>query len=156
MLKHVNQPEEEDEEDESFISNFYGDEIDLMALRIEANVLRSIIKGKVTCFKEIYQQVKECMKEERELMPNIVHAIKLLLVNPATSCTSERSFSTARRLKTWLRATMKSNRFNSLAILNIHKDITDKLDLKAIGNEFVSTREGRFEYFGKFVWYKCI
>ena len=49
------------------------------------------------------------------------------------------------------RAPTKSKRFISLAILNIHKDLTDKLDLKDIGNEFVSAREGRLEYFGKFV-----
>ena len=96
------------------------------------------------------------MFEGRELMPHIVHAIKLSLVNPATSCTTERSFSTARRLKTSPRATMKSRRLNSLAILNIHKDTIDRLDLKAIGNEFLSTRGQRFEYFGKFVQDKCI
>ena len=84
-------------------------------------------------------------------MPNIILAIKLFLVNPATSCTPERSFSTARLLKTWLRTTTKSKRFNSLAILNIHKDLMDKLHLKDIGNEFVSAGEGRLEYFGKFV-----
>ena len=58
----------------------------------------------------------------------------------SASCTLERSFSNARRLKTWLRA-MKSRRFYSLTILNIHKDVTDKLDFKAIGNEFVSRIE---------------
>ena len=84
-------------------------------------------------------------------MPDIIHAIKLLLVNPSTPCTPERSFSTARRLKTWLRATMKSKRFNSLAVLHIHKDLTDMLNLKDIGIEFVSAREGRRDYFGKFV-----
>ena len=84
-------------------------------------------------------------------MPNIIHAIKLFLVNPAASCTPERLFSTACCLETWLRETTKSKRFNSLAILNIHKDLTDKLDLKDIGSEFVSAREGRLEYFGKFV-----
>ena len=84
-------------------------------------------------------------------MPNIIHANKLFLVNHATSCTPERSFSTARRLKTWLHATTKSKRLNSLVILNIHKDLTDNLDLKDIGNEFVSAREGRLEHFGKFV-----
>ena len=68
LLKCVNLPEEEDQELEDGISKFYGDEIDHMALRIEANVLRTIIKDKVTCFKEIYQEVKECSKEERECL----------------------------------------------------------------------------------------
>ena len=60
LLKCVNLPEEEeDQELEDGISKFYGDEIDHMALRIEANVLRTIIKDKVTCFKEIHQELKE-------------------------------------------------------------------------------------------------
>jgi len=46
---------------------------------------------------------------------------------------------------------MKSKRFNSLAVLHIHKDLTDILNLKDIGIEFVSAREGRRDYFGKFV-----
>ena len=64
LLKCVNLPEEEDQELEYGISKFYSDEIDHMVLRIEANVLRIIIKNKVTCFKEIYQEVKEYPKEE--------------------------------------------------------------------------------------------
>jgi len=151
LLKSIYLPEETIKELEEYISKLYGDEIDLVALKIEANVLRTIVKDKVSCFKDIYQVVKDCSEGERGLMPNIIHAIKLLLVNPSTSCTPERSFSTARRLKTWLSATMKSKRFNSLAVLHIHKDLTDILNLKDIGIEFVSAREGRRDYFGKFV-----
>ena len=101
----------------------------------------TFFKAKKSFFKDFYHKVRGCPKEERELMPHIVHAITLLLVNSATSCTPERSFSTARRLKSWLKGTMKSSRYNSLTILNIHKDVTDRLDLKAIRNEVVSTRE---------------
>ena len=45
---------------------------------------------------------------------------------------------------------MKSKRFNALAILNIHKDLTDKIDMDEVGKEFVSAREGRKNYFGNF------
>ena len=99
------------------------------------------------CFKDIHRAVKGCSVATRDLMPNIVHVVKLLLINPATSCTPERSFSTARRLKTWLRSTMKSRRFNSLSLLHVHKD---KLDLNEAGNEFVEARENRYNIFGKF------
>ena len=104
---------------------------------------------KVVCFKDIYKAVKGCSAANRDLMPNIVYVVKLLLINP-TSCTPERSFSTARRLKTWLRSTMKSMRFNALSLLHIHKDLTDKLDLKEVGDEFVAARENRYNIFGKF------
>ncbi|XP_077283750.1 zinc finger MYM-type protein 1-like [Arctopsyche grandis] len=42
---------------------------------------------------------------------------------PVTTATSERSFSTLRRLKTYLRNTMSENQLNGLALLNIHRDI---------------------------------
>ena len=74
--------------------------------------------------------------------------IKLLLINPATSCSPERSFSTARRLKSWLRSTMTSQRFNGLALLNIHKKCTDQLHLMEVGNEFIDQNEQRGKHFG--------
>ena len=46
---------------------------------------------------------------------------------------------------------MKSNRFNSLALLNVHKELTDSLDLMEVGNDFIDKNEHRHNYFGKFV-----
>lgn len=40
--------------------------------------------------------------------------MKLLLVMPATNVTSERSFSTLRRIKTYLQTTMSQERLNYL------------------------------------------
>ena len=42
---------------------------------------------------------------------------------PTTTATTERSLSTLRRLKTYLRSTMTAERFPSLAIVLVHKDI---------------------------------
>jgi len=42
---------------------------------------------------------------------------------PITTATAVRSFSTMRRLKTYLRNTMAENRLNGLAQLNIHRTI---------------------------------
>ena len=77
---------------------------------------------------------------------------KLLLVNPATSATGERSFSMARRVKTWLRANMKQQRFNNVALLHTHthKARTDKIRFLDVANEFVQRNENRFRNFGKF------
>ena len=55
--------------------------------------------------------MKEIGNAEKSLILNVVVLCNLLIVNPATSCTQARSFSTARRLKTWLRSTMTN--FNS-------------------------------------------
>ena len=72
---------------------------------------------------------------------------ELILVNPITPCTAERSFSTARRFKTWLRSTLRNQRFNSLAILNAYKIFADKLDLCKIGNDFISKNDESYNQF---------
>ena len=50
-----------------------------------------------------------------------------MYVLPATTATAERSFSSLRRLKTYLRTTMSSQRLNHLMILHVHKDSTESL-----------------------------
>ena len=133
------------------LHEMYGDEIDMDALEVEANVFRAIMSNcRVGCFKDVYNKIKTCPESEKELIPNIMRIIKLLLINPATSCSPERSFSTARRLKSWLRSTMTSQRFNGLALLNVHKECTDQLDLMEVGNEFIDQNEQRRKHFGKY------
>ena len=45
---------------------------------------------------------------------------------------------------------MTQERLNSVMTLHIHKDLTDKLNLTEIGNEFVRSSEHRETLFGKF------
>ena len=71
-------------------------------------------------------KIKELPTPERKLINEVVSVCKLVLVNLATSASVERSFSTARRLKTWLRSTMTQERFTNLTILNSHKERTNK------------------------------
>ena len=80
----------------------------------------------------------------------IITICNLLLVNPATSAAGERSFSSARRLKTWLRSTMTQTRFSNLTILNTHKQRTDNLCLIDIANEFTALNDNRRKNFGTF------
>ena len=72
------------------------------------------------------------------------------MVSPASDAIGERTFSTARRIKTWLRSTMRQVRCNNLAILNIYKEKTDAIDLISIANEFASGNDSRKKNFGTF------
>ena len=87
---------------------------------------------------------------ERSLIPNIVYIMKVVLVSGATTATPERSFSMARRIKTWLWSTMKQRRFNSPSILKSSKPLVDKLPLVKVANEFVEKRPNRRNDFGLF------
>ena len=76
--------------------------------------------------------------------------LQLILVLPATNATSEHSFSALRRVKSYLRNTMGQERLSSLMVPHVRKDLTDKLNLKDVANEFVGAAECRLSIYGKF------
>ena len=65
-------------------------------------------------------------KVTRRSANQVFHCVlhQLLLVVPATSVTSERSFSSLRLLKTFFRTMMSQSRLNHLMLLYVHKDYT--------------------------------
>ena len=50
---------------------------------------------------------------------------------PAPNAMSERSFSTMKHIKSYLRSPMKQSRFNHTMVLNIYKEELDILDMVA-------------------------
>ena len=72
--------------------------------------------------------------------------LQLLLVIPATSATSERSFSSLRLVKTFLRTTMNQERLNYLMMIYIHKE--RPIDLKGAMKEFIQRNTERKQTFG--------
>ena len=66
--------------------------------------------------------------------PNILTAMRIFGTIPVTTCSCERSISTLRRLKTFMRCTMGEKRLTSLALLNVHREI--KLDVEKVIDRF--------------------
>ena len=106
--------------------------------------------GDFLCFDDIIVKIKELLTPERKMINEDITVCKLILVNPATSAAGERSFSTARGLKTCLRSTMIQERFINLTILNSHKERTDTLSLLDITNEFTDRNSNRKRNVGIF------
>ena len=68
------------------------------------------------------------------LYPNIRVLLLILCTLPVTSCSSERSFSCLKRIKTTLRSSMGNERLSSLALLHTHRDI--EIDIAEVIDEF--------------------
>ena len=83
-------------------------------------------------------------------MSKVIKVAKILLVMPATSAISERSFSAMKRVKTYLRSTKTDSRMNHLMVLHVHKQRVDSTNLIDVANEFVERVEGRKQIFGQF------
>ena len=65
------------------------------------------------------------------MFPAVCKALAIALSLPATTCTVERSFSTLRRVKTWLRSTMSDHRLSGLCMMSVHRQRvnSDKTEL---------------------------
>ena len=135
-----------------FVTKFYGPDLNVHALEMQLQIFATnfIMEGKKTSIKDILKYLRNISSAQRALLSEICIIAKLILVMPATNAVSERSFSALRRVKTYLRSTMKQTRLNHLMILHVHKDITDSLNLNDIGNEFVGCSEHRLSVFGHF------
>ena len=134
-----------------FVGAKYDADIDVEDLTVELSTLKLLLKGKnVAHFYDFVKEMKLLNDPERHLLSNIMKICNLLAVNPASSATDERTFSLARRVKTWMRSSMLPTRFNSVSALNFHKERTDRLDIIKIPNAFVQANNNRLRVLGKF------
>ena len=141
----------------TFVCEFYGDDLDKCDLESQLKVLRTLYMEKIVTVDNdapSVQTLKSVLQtltpEQLSLVDMVCRAFQLLLIMPATNATSERSFSALRRIKTYLRSTMSQARMNHLMILNYYQDLTDSLDLKEVGNDFIGANESRSKTVAKF------
>ena len=67
--------------------------------------------------KTLLSSLKEC---NPGFYPNLFTLMQILCILPVSSAECERSFSTMKRLKTYIRSTMGQSRLSALALINIH------------------------------------
>ena len=83
----------------------------------------------------------------RHLFRETIKITQLLLVVPATAAGAERSFSSLRRLKTWLRRTMTQKGLTHLAVLHCHRERAGECDISALVKDFAcKTAERRITF----------
>ena len=75
--------------------------------------------------------------------PNLYAARQIAATIPVTTCSSERSISVLRRLKTYLRNTMQECRMNGLALLHVHREVP--LDVEPILERFAREHPRRMK-----------
>ncbi|XP_074112948.1 zinc finger MYM-type protein 1-like [Cotesia typhae] len=76
----------------------------------------------------------------RDVYPNVNIALRIFLRIPVTNCSGERSFSTLKRVKTYLRASMDQDRLNALALLSIEAQLVQEIEYDDIIDIFARTK----------------
>ena len=83
-------------------------------------------KPKIAC------ETLVCMS--KDTFPNIYSALTILATMPVSTANAERSFSTLKRLKTWLRNTMCQSRLTGLALMHLHWNVD--VDVERVLRDF--------------------
>lgn len=77
------------------------------------------------------------------LFPNIHKILRIIVTLPVSTASAERSFSTLRRLKTYLRSTMSEERLTGLALMTVHRERNIPIE-KIISRMAVQSRKLQF------------
>lgn len=120
------------------LSKFYDNE----NLEVEARTWYDVWKNK-----DCGEEVKLIdLFSETTFFPSIMRALVNYLTIPPTTCTVERSFSTLRRIKTWLRSTMSEERLSSLSLLSIHRCRVQELNLEELAIDKFSKQKRNLQF----------
>ena len=87
------------------------------------------------------QTIAEAMNTSeiyKAMLSEVHKLLQLYFTFPVTMATAERSFSSLRRIKTFLRSSMSDCRLNNMFLLHVHTSRTVALDLSAVAKDFVS------------------
>jgi len=87
----------------------------------------------------------------RALFKQVERLVCILLTIPCSSAEAERSCSGLCRLKTYRRNSMTQARQNHLAILHVHQEMTDNIDVVAVAIDFVSKFDSILTTFGQYI-----
>lgn len=91
-----------------------------------------------------YDSVKLLEFCDIDIYPTIHTLLKIFATLPLSASSAEQTFSTLRRIKTWLRSTMAEDRLVGLALMNIYYDI--HIDIDKVIDRYARTRKHRLNF----------
>ena len=103
-------------------------------------------------FRKLFTTIKDCEENNLgDVLCELTKLMKFFLTIPMTTAEPERCFSTLKRVKTFLRSTMKQERLNALAMIsveNISMNNMPGLNEKVI-DLFAQNRNKRMDFLFK-------
>lgn len=129
------------------VHNYFANDFDYRRLRIQLQMLPELFTDSIPAtVSDIIVALKQLGSAMR-LYSEVVSLVKLSLIIPVSTATAERTFSCLRRLQTFLRSTMTQQRLTNLLLLQVHKERTDKLDMRSVALWFVGKNDDRQRIF---------
>ena len=131
------------------VCHHYREDLEPVRLRNQLSVVKDIVSSVSPSLCDIQTAILS-LNTTSCLFSEIIKLLQLLYTVPTSTASAERSFSSLRRLKTYLRSTMTPQRLNHMLLLHVHKSLTDNIDLRTVAKDFVTRNERRKNFFGTF------
>ncbi|KAL4097659.1 hypothetical protein QTP88_022398 [Uroleucon formosanum] len=115
------------------LAKYFIDYVEKSSLLIDECILFSKLISTDKNVKSVLSMYKYIKTKELECMfPNLEIVMRIYLSTAVSNCSGERAFSVLKRVKSYLRSTMKEERLNALAIFSIEAELVEKLDFNTI------------------------
>ncbi len=113
--------------------------IDVERLKLQLQMLGDAFRGAALCetVQDVAAGLSRLHSQTRSLFVEAEKRLKLCLYLPVSIASSERSCSTLKRLKTWLRSSMSQKRLTHLTLIHVHADIIKQLNIVYLIKEFI-------------------
>ncbi|XP_025424288.1 zinc finger MYM-type protein 1-like [Sipha flava] len=119
------------------LAKYFIDDVENSSLLIDECILFSKLISTDKNVKSVLSMYKYIKTKELECMfPNLEIVMRMYLSTAVSNCSGERAFSVLKRVKSYLRSTMKEERLNALAIFSVEAELVEKLDFNDTINTF--------------------
>ena len=126
----------------------FMDNVNMVEIANELHIISNSASAKlVKNMNDCITLFRNLSDSEKELFPHLFTLCMLYLVLPCSTASAERTFSQLRRVKSYLRSTMKQERFNNLMVLWAYKEHLDTMLAKEILREFILANKQRMQTF---------
>ena len=121
----------------------YG--VEISDLAVELRQAKRLIQRKDSEGVKIVSlvQLSSFMSPYKDAFPDLCKLLTIAIVLPPTSAACERSFSSMRLIKNYLRSTMDDSRLSSLAVLGIHVSRAKFIDMDKVVSKFAKRHDNR-------------
>lgn len=93
---------------------------------------------------KMQSRINYLLSENNEVgFPSLANLFKLFLTIPTNSACCERNFSTLKRLKNYLRTTVRQERLSNLRLIQIERDRSCQINQEDIITKFNAAAENR-------------
>ena len=108
-------------------------------VRMEAVLARRSLKNDVTSLSDVIRELYPL----KNAFPCLINVLQIALTIGISTAECERSFSSLKRIKTYLRTKMSNDRLSNLARLAIEKQLSKQISLENIIQEFAAQDNNR-------------